>query len=303
MQASYRHAIHCHQTPQWQNGYDYKQDPLWHQQITPKPFEQLCYYHCDHLGTPQEMSDPKGHIVWAAQYKAWGQLVSSQTYQHHIWESNRISNPLRFQGQYFDDETGLHYNRYRYYSPTIGRFISKDPIGLLGGLNGYQYAPNPVGWVDPLGLNRNNNQNNWLQYHEGGSHRGHTIDRHVGKDDCYLRGRLQQRRPRVSAASTYPNQQIAEDTISKAFKQVNPDTGNTNRKDIKEWVKTAPQGQTQTIKYQGDSIVGRGIKRSESSIEDRKNSTVVVRTNGKGKIFYLDILSVLNLIVGICNYD
>nr|WP_228200100.1 RHS repeat-associated core domain-containing protein [Acinetobacter baumannii] len=55
-------------------------------------------------------------------------------------------------GQYFDEETGLHYNRYRYYSPYVGRFVSKDPIGLLGGFNVYSYAPNPNNWVDPLGL-------------------------------------------------------------------------------------------------------------------------------------------------------
>ncbi len=63
-----------------------------------------------------------------------------------------ITNNIRFQGQYFDEETGLHYNRYRYYSPYVGRFISKDPIGLLGGSNVYAYAPNPIDWVDPLGL-------------------------------------------------------------------------------------------------------------------------------------------------------
>ncbi|HDR9201864.1 TPA: RHS repeat-associated core domain-containing protein [Burkholderia vietnamiensis] len=48
----------------------------------------------------------------------------------------------------------MRYNRYRYYDPASGRFISKDPIGPAGGINGYQYAPNPVGWVDPLGLAR-----------------------------------------------------------------------------------------------------------------------------------------------------
>uniref|UniRef100_UPI002B4850F9 RHS repeat-associated core domain-containing protein n=1 Tax=Aeromonas caviae TaxID=648 RepID=UPI002B4850F9 len=53
---------------------------------------------------------------------------------------------------YFDAETGLHYNRHRYYQPSTGRFITPDPIGLAGGLNNYQYAPNPIGWVDPLGL-------------------------------------------------------------------------------------------------------------------------------------------------------
>ncbi|EOI5716518.1 RHS repeat-associated core domain-containing protein [Cronobacter turicensis] len=60
--------------------------------------------------------------------------------------------PLRYQGQYFDGETGLHYNRFRYYDPDAGRFISQDPIGLAGGINLYQYAPNPLVWVDPLGL-------------------------------------------------------------------------------------------------------------------------------------------------------
>jgi len=62
--------------------------------------------------------------------------------------------PLRFQGQYYDTETGLHYNRFRYYDPDVGRFTSKDPIGLLGGDNLYMYAPNPMGWVDPLGLKK-----------------------------------------------------------------------------------------------------------------------------------------------------
>ena len=62
--------------------------------------------------------------------------------------------PLRFQGQYYDAETGLHYNRFRYYDPDIGRFTSQDPIGLLGGDNLYAYAPNPMAWVDPLGLSK-----------------------------------------------------------------------------------------------------------------------------------------------------
>ena len=59
-----------------------------------------------------------------------------------------------FAGQYWDKETGLHYNRMRYYDPQTGRFISKDPIGLAGGFNGYAYAPNPTGWIDPLGLKK-----------------------------------------------------------------------------------------------------------------------------------------------------
>ncbi|WKD25776.1 RHS repeat-associated core domain-containing protein [Pseudoalteromonas sp. KG3] len=63
-----------------------------------------------------------------------------------------LTQPIRFQGQYLDEESGLHYNRYRYYSPKQQRFINQDPIGLVGGINHYQYAPNPVNWVDPFGL-------------------------------------------------------------------------------------------------------------------------------------------------------
>lgn len=56
------------------------------------------------------------------------------------------------QGQQQDPETGLHYNRHRYYDPQVGRYISTDPVKLAGGINSYRYAPNPIAWVDPLGL-------------------------------------------------------------------------------------------------------------------------------------------------------
>lgn len=63
-----------------------------------------------------------------------------------------IDQPLRYAGQFQDSESGLHYNLFRYYEPEVGRFTTQDPVGLRGGLNLYQYAPNPYGWVDPLGL-------------------------------------------------------------------------------------------------------------------------------------------------------
>jgi len=105
---------------------------------------------CDHLGTPQELTDHEGRIAWSASYKAWGEAKQA------ISEAGRkagFRNPIRFQGQYFDDETGLHYNRYRYYDPVSGRFVSKDPIGLAGGFNLHTYVTNnPNRGVDPLGL-------------------------------------------------------------------------------------------------------------------------------------------------------
>jgi RHS repeat-associated protein len=93
--------------------------------------------------------DESGTVVWLARYKAWGGWKNTWKEKPDPAEA---ANALRFQGQYHDEETGLHYNRHRYYDPQTGRFISKDPIGLAGGINVYQYAPNPVQWIDPLGL-------------------------------------------------------------------------------------------------------------------------------------------------------
>ncbi|RFC81793.1 hypothetical protein C9E89_019800 [Acinetobacter sichuanensis] len=71
MQATYRQQINQHQTPQWTNQYDYDKDPLWHTEQKANAFDRVWFYHCDHLGTPQEMSDQTGAIVWTANYKEW----------------------------------------------------------------------------------------------------------------------------------------------------------------------------------------------------------------------------------------
>ncbi|MBI6743565.1 RHS repeat-associated core domain-containing protein, partial [Pseudomonas syringae] len=105
---------------------------------------KVYYFHTDQIGTPLEMTDAEGQIVWQAKYRPWGAIEKLVV--------NEVEQNLRFQGQYFDVETGLHYNTFRYYDPEIGRFITQDPIGLAGGLNLYQYAPSPIAWVDPLGL-------------------------------------------------------------------------------------------------------------------------------------------------------
>ena len=116
---------------------------------------QLYHYHNDHLGTPNELTDQQGEVVWYADYEAWGNTATVE------WKEQRIDNivvseehlqPIRFQGQHFDEETGLHYNRFRYFDPDMGMFTTRDPIGLLGGNNVFQYAPNPTGWIDPFGL-------------------------------------------------------------------------------------------------------------------------------------------------------
>ncbi|WP_223527521.1 RHS repeat-associated core domain-containing protein [Pseudomonas sp. BF-B-26] len=108
------------------------------------------YYQLDHLGTPQELTDFGGEIVWSAKYNAYGKVTRLA-----FGGGEQLQQPLRFQGQYFDAESGLHYNRHRYYNPDVGRYLTPDPIKLAGGLNQYQYTPNPTGWVDPLGLSGN----------------------------------------------------------------------------------------------------------------------------------------------------
>ena len=137
--------------PDSSDHYNLDEDPLWNHRTKAPPIDLLAWYQCDHLGTPQELTNSEGNVVWSAQYKVWGEIQE----QRSDWARQYgVTNPIRFQGQYHDHETGLHYNRYRYYDPKIGRFISKDPISYLGGLNLYVYAPNPVGWADPWGLDR-----------------------------------------------------------------------------------------------------------------------------------------------------
>jgi len=128
--------------------------------------DAIYWYQCDQIGTPQELTDIDGKIVWAVDYKIWGEAALRKTgtdnapvrYDHTgirvTSTPSAIDQPFRFQGQQFDVETGLHYNRFRSYDPDCGRFISQDPIGLMGGTNNYQYAPNPTRWVDPLGLSK-----------------------------------------------------------------------------------------------------------------------------------------------------
>jgi RHS repeat-associated protein len=135
-------------------AYDIEQDPLWNGEAQPRAdafaAEEIAFYQCDHLGTPRELTDHEGRVAWSAQYKAWGEAREA------ISEAGRragFANPIRFQGQYFDAETGLHYNRYRYYDPASGRYVSRDPLGLAGGRNLHVYVGNnPVRGIDPLGL-------------------------------------------------------------------------------------------------------------------------------------------------------
>ena len=100
--------------------------------------------HTDHLGTPQRMTDAQQRLVWRAGHSSFGKAKLT---------SAKVTLNLRLLGQYFDAESGTHYNYFRDYDPTTGRFIESDPIGLRGGFNTYAYVGgNPVSRIDPFGL-------------------------------------------------------------------------------------------------------------------------------------------------------
>ncbi|RZJ94244.1 MAG: hypothetical protein EOO60_03490, partial [Hymenobacter sp.] len=94
----------------------------------------------DHLGTPLALYDGQGRECWQMQLDSYGAVRQGQ------------DCPFRYQGQYEDTETGLYYNRARYYDPETGQYISQDPIGLAGGNQLYNYVTNPNRLTDPLGL-------------------------------------------------------------------------------------------------------------------------------------------------------
>ncbi|EDW6542793.1 RHS repeat protein [Salmonella enterica subsp. enterica] len=109
------------------------------------PERKLHLYHCDHRGLPLALISPEGETAWSAEYDEWGNLLNEDNPQS-------LKQLIRLPGQQYDDESGLYYNRNRYYDPLQGRYITQDPIGLNGGWNLYSYPLNPVQRGDPLGL-------------------------------------------------------------------------------------------------------------------------------------------------------
>ncbi|CAN7450991.1 RHS repeat-associated core domain-containing protein [Acidovorax sp. LjRoot117] len=121
---------------------------------------QVHYFHTQPNRLPEELSDNSGNLVWRAQYTTWGSTVreewqsfdtAGRPQQQPGNQTASLQQNLRMQGQYLDRETGLHYNTFRYYDADLGAFTTPDPIGLNGGLNLHQYAPNPISWIDPWG--------------------------------------------------------------------------------------------------------------------------------------------------------
>lgn len=145
-------------------------NPLYLEQMTDGESEHY-FYHNDHLGTPQVLSNAQGGVVWRAEYTAFGEVSDQQ---------GEVKNYLGFPGQYSDKETSLSYNYFRYYDPDLGRYIQTDPAGFLGGINTYAYVGgNPLYWIDPLGLSYMNPANPNERY-TGGGGRGATSSKGIG---------------------------------------------------------------------------------------------------------------------------
>ncbi|MDN5650847.1 MAG: RHS domain-containing protein, partial [Acinetobacter sp.] len=163
LQTGYAGFIQLIETPdyrQFQNvPYSIYKDPVWKTETRKNKaeLERVAFYHCDQVGTPQTLSNELGECVWEIKQDTWGTALEINTSDNLLEQTN-----LRFQGQYYDKETGLHYNRYRYYEPYSARYLSKDPVGLIGGLNNSAYVSDPNQWVDPMGLmaNKSDKQRN-----------------------------------------------------------------------------------------------------------------------------------------------
>ncbi|ENV97955.1 hypothetical protein F938_01365 [Acinetobacter bereziniae LMG 1003 = CIP 70.12] len=155
LQTGYTRFIQLIETPDYRQfqdvPYSIYKDPVWKTdtQKNKAELERVAFYHCDQVGTPQTLSNELGECIWEIKQDTWGAALEIKA----IEQDNPFGHSnIRFQGQYYDKETGLHYNRYRYYEPYSARYVSKDPIGLLGGLNLKDYVLNPIQWCDPLGL-------------------------------------------------------------------------------------------------------------------------------------------------------
>ncbi|MGE8573076.1 MAG: RHS repeat-associated core domain-containing protein [Acinetobacter amyesii] len=154
-QAGYPSFIQLIKTPDYTKfqteAYSIYKDLVWNTETrrNKAELERINFYHCDQVGTPQRITNERGECVWEISANTWGTTKEiTATNQNNPFEQSNI----RFQGQYYDEETGLHYNRFRYYEPYSARYMSKDPIGLFGGLNTSAYVSDPNLWVDQLGL-------------------------------------------------------------------------------------------------------------------------------------------------------
>ncbi|MEX5625820.1 RHS repeat-associated core domain-containing protein [Pseudomonas marginalis] len=206
--------------------------------IDGKPgIEDIFYFHTNLAGLPEQLTDEAGLSVWHSEYEGWGKSRDE-------WHDQRVRREqnLRFQGQYLDRETGLHYNTFRFYDADVGRFTQPDPIGLLGGLNLYQYSPNPIGWIDPFGLCRRGNastknhmdgvRNNFMRDNPSAAHTAggrHSVTR-TEQPETYLRPLM----PNTRKGASYTDMTFKDTKLRTVYVQT-VDKGPINGMSQREW--------------------------------------------------------------------
>jgi RHS repeat-associated protein len=164
----------------------------------------------DHLGTPATMFDDAGKEIWSVDLNTYGGVRRS------LGDTNDC--PFRYQGQYEDVETGLYYNRFRYYDPQVGQYISQDPIGLQGGLQMYNYVCDTNNWIDVLGLT-GNCRDTKPRIEDGNAKEGwqHIDERHVTGNSAKGAGDL------FASGTTRPQLQRAAEVVVRDGRRVTTD--------------------------------------------------------------------------------
>ncbi|WP_181424404.1 RHS repeat domain-containing protein, partial [Serratia marcescens] len=201
----------------------------------------IYWYHTDLNSAPLEVTDAAGNLCWSGQYDTFGKLQGQTVAGAAKRQGAQYQQPLRYAGQYQDDESGLHYNLFRYYEPEVGRFTTQDPIGLRGGLNLYQYAPNPLNWIDPLGLSKCEPEKWDVNSHQGNKNavKGKNLgldSHHVGQKNI-MKDLVEGYDPATAPAMLVPR---VGHTVSKegvgivSRSKINPSTGLpfTNARDV-----------------------------------------------------------------------
>ncbi|WP_308860532.1 RHS repeat domain-containing protein [Myroides albus] len=199
----------------------------------------------DYLGIPTYAYDKEDKEVWHRELDIYGRCI----------KGNNDFVPFLYQGQYYDKETQLAYNRFRYYDPKIGMYISQDPIGIIGGMVLYGYVHDVNGWLDVFGLaGEGRGWLNWAKmWHDkradeifgvenkGRSIGGRNYDKYVDGKDIEFKSDNFSKGPRTKESLERMNKQLDKDIANKLSGKANPhwhfDHDPTEALDMKEFLK------------------------------------------------------------------
>ncbi|WP_049190775.1 EndoU domain-containing protein, partial [Serratia marcescens] len=214
---------------------------------------------------PLEVTDAAGNLCWSGQYDTFGKLQGQTVAGAAKRQGAQYQQPLRYAGQYQDDESGLHYNLFRYYEPEVGRFTTQDPIGLEGGLNLYAYVMNPLTWVDPLGLAGCQSVNAKHIFHGEINRRGRAVGfHHEGSIGHLGKARVTQVTTPPNAHGVYKGKVEIFDSTSGQWVQKGPESTffptSWNRQKVMSEVRGAYNNGTVMPNGKWEGISPSGVK-------------------------------------------